>query len=178
MVILVLYFHLGVIVGCSLMVWWVNGRLAVLWGKDWTNNTIPPCVNLPLIGNYWWMIVWLRIMFRGVGGLTSLAECLSKWFHIGHSVPFSFFFNPIEQIGNQALFNLTVTLNTNCSSWNQAGNTFYIFILDLPMIHGMFFIATICWQNCSALKSLWTMIATILWGLRRAPRISVREAII
>ena len=50
------------------MVWWVNGRLAVLWGKDWTNNTIPPCVNLPLIGNYWWMIVWLRIMFGWGGG--------------------------------------------------------------------------------------------------------------
>ena len=37
----------------------VKGRLEVFfrlevqaWAKDWTNNILPPCVNLPLIGNY------------------------------------------------------------------------------------------------------------------------------
>ena len=45
---------------------WVNGSLALLWPKDWTHKAIPPYVNLPLIGKYWWMIVWLRIIFLGV----------------------------------------------------------------------------------------------------------------
>ena len=35
------------------------------WAKDWTNNILPPCVNLPLIGNYGWMNVCLRIIMLG-----------------------------------------------------------------------------------------------------------------
>ena len=100
---------------------WVNGRLT-LWPKDWTNNTITPCVNLPLIGNYWWMSVWLRITCR-VGGYwvcsikseVSLVRLFVKMippFHIWLYPYRAFSATLILFQSNQskALFNLTVTL--------------------------------------------------------------------
>ena len=102
------------------------------WAKDWTNNILPPCVNLPLIGNYGWMNVCLRIIMLGENHNmlfeASFARCFPfdylndshsryNFIHIGYSVLASFVFSsPIGQIENQALFKLTVTLNTNCSS--------------------------------------------------------------
>ena len=111
----------------------VKGRLEVqAWAKDWTNNILPPCVNLPLIGNYGWMNVCLRIIMLGGNHNmlfgASFARCFPfdylndshsryNFIHIGYSVLASFVFSsPIGQIENQALFKLTVTLNTNCSS--------------------------------------------------------------
>ena len=78
------------------------------WAKDWTNNILPPCVNLPLIGNYGWMNVCLRIIMLGGNHNmlfgASFPRCFPfdylndshsryNFIHIGYSVLASFVFS-------------------------------------------------------------------------------------
>ena len=112
----------------------VNGSLALLWPKDWTHKAIPPYVNLPLIGNYWWTIVWLRITFWVVDPFNLSCWMVVEMIPHGKSI-FPFQSNPDCK---SICFNLSVCHpQYNRDQLEPNYQSIWYFIIQ--------FIATSCW---------------------------------